>query len=239
MVISRFGDGRNLIREGKMFIKDESKVASRVSGVKCDRQTDRQTHDGTCAVKNGTLYYDSTMVSPNITFHYHWGPFHLREPSPWWGGGLHRLWKLEERHKFVSGVGSEARPKTYLKHWLLVLTFNWCWSSENSSSIHMIRLRSQTFTTKLHARSFDEVFFFWGETPLTMPGLNTGCTCLWVWRTQAPQCKVRLQSQASSKRFEPAKLPAMTKVSLNIWAENNKSINGPMKRHLGLFLHWA
>jgi len=34
MVIARFGDGRNLIREGKMFIKDEFKVASRVSGVK-------------------------------------------------------------------------------------------------------------------------------------------------------------------------------------------------------------
>jgi len=34
MVIVRFGDGGNLIREGKMFIKDESKVASRVSGVK-------------------------------------------------------------------------------------------------------------------------------------------------------------------------------------------------------------
>ena len=34
MVIARFGDGRNLIRQGKMFIKDESKVASRVSGVK-------------------------------------------------------------------------------------------------------------------------------------------------------------------------------------------------------------
>ena len=34
MVIARFGDGRNLIREGKMFIKDESRVASRVSGVK-------------------------------------------------------------------------------------------------------------------------------------------------------------------------------------------------------------
>ena len=33
MVIASFGDGRNLIREGKMFIK-ESKVASRVSGVK-------------------------------------------------------------------------------------------------------------------------------------------------------------------------------------------------------------
>ena len=34
MLIASFGDGRNLIREGKMFIKDESKVASRVSGVK-------------------------------------------------------------------------------------------------------------------------------------------------------------------------------------------------------------
>ena len=34
MVIASFGDGRNLIREGKIFIKDESKVASRVSGVK-------------------------------------------------------------------------------------------------------------------------------------------------------------------------------------------------------------
>jgi len=34
MVIASFGDGRNLIREGKMFIKVESKVASRVSGVK-------------------------------------------------------------------------------------------------------------------------------------------------------------------------------------------------------------
>ena len=28
MVIASFGDGRNLIREGKIFIKDESKVAS-------------------------------------------------------------------------------------------------------------------------------------------------------------------------------------------------------------------
>jgi len=34
MVIASFGDGRNSIGEGKMFIKDESKVASRVSGVK-------------------------------------------------------------------------------------------------------------------------------------------------------------------------------------------------------------
>jgi len=28
MVIASFGDGRNLIRDGKMFIKDEAKVAS-------------------------------------------------------------------------------------------------------------------------------------------------------------------------------------------------------------------
>ena len=35
MVTASFGDGRNLIREGKMFIKDEAKVASRVSGFKC------------------------------------------------------------------------------------------------------------------------------------------------------------------------------------------------------------
>ena len=34
MVIASHADGRNLIREGKMFIKDESMVASRVSGVK-------------------------------------------------------------------------------------------------------------------------------------------------------------------------------------------------------------
>ena len=34
MVTASFGDGQNLIIEGKMFIKDESKVASRVSGVK-------------------------------------------------------------------------------------------------------------------------------------------------------------------------------------------------------------
>jgi len=34
MVIARFGDGRNLIGESKMFIKDESKVTSRVGGVK-------------------------------------------------------------------------------------------------------------------------------------------------------------------------------------------------------------
>ena len=30
MVIASFGDGRNLIREGKMFIKDEFKVESTV-----------------------------------------------------------------------------------------------------------------------------------------------------------------------------------------------------------------
>jgi len=34
MVIARFGDGRNLVGTGKMFIKDEAEVASRVSGVK-------------------------------------------------------------------------------------------------------------------------------------------------------------------------------------------------------------
>jgi len=34
MVIANFGDGQNLIREGTMFIEDESKVASRVGGVK-------------------------------------------------------------------------------------------------------------------------------------------------------------------------------------------------------------
>jgi len=34
MVIAGFGDGRNLIGERKMFIKDEAKVASRVGGVK-------------------------------------------------------------------------------------------------------------------------------------------------------------------------------------------------------------
>jgi len=30
MVIASFGDGQNLVGEGKMFIKDEVKVASRV-----------------------------------------------------------------------------------------------------------------------------------------------------------------------------------------------------------------
>jgi len=33
MVIAGFGNGRNLVGEGKMFIRDEAKVASRVSGV--------------------------------------------------------------------------------------------------------------------------------------------------------------------------------------------------------------
>jgi len=65
-----------------------------------DRQTDRHTTVAytvlawRCAVKNGTLRYDSTVVSPNITFHYHWGPFHLPEPPQWRGGvgsGLRRL----------------------------------------------------------------------------------------------------------------------------------------------------
>jgi len=30
MVTASFGDGRNLVRKGKMFIKDEAEVASRV-----------------------------------------------------------------------------------------------------------------------------------------------------------------------------------------------------------------
>ena len=34
MVVACFGDGRNLVEEGKMFVKDEVKVASRVSGAK-------------------------------------------------------------------------------------------------------------------------------------------------------------------------------------------------------------
>jgi len=34
MEIASFGDGRDLIGKGKMFIKDDSKFASRVSGVK-------------------------------------------------------------------------------------------------------------------------------------------------------------------------------------------------------------
>ena len=33
-VIVGFGDGRNLVGEGKMFTKDEAKVTSRVGGVK-------------------------------------------------------------------------------------------------------------------------------------------------------------------------------------------------------------
>jgi len=34
MLIASFGDGRNLVGQGKMFIEDEAKVASRVSGAK-------------------------------------------------------------------------------------------------------------------------------------------------------------------------------------------------------------
>ena len=33
MVVASFGDGRNLVGKGKMFIKDEAETASRVSGV--------------------------------------------------------------------------------------------------------------------------------------------------------------------------------------------------------------
>jgi len=72
-----------------------------------DKQTDRQTHnDGICIYrasmalrgKNGTLCYDSTVVSPNITLHYHWGPFTFVRPLPveGFGGGLHRLWDCSE-----------------------------------------------------------------------------------------------------------------------------------------------
>ena len=34
MAISSFGDDQNLVREGKMFTKDKTKVASGVAGVK-------------------------------------------------------------------------------------------------------------------------------------------------------------------------------------------------------------
>jgi len=34
MVIATLGDGRNFVREGKMFIKDEAKLARTVGGVK-------------------------------------------------------------------------------------------------------------------------------------------------------------------------------------------------------------
>ena len=34
VVITSFGDGRNLVGEGKMFIVDEVKVARKVGGVK-------------------------------------------------------------------------------------------------------------------------------------------------------------------------------------------------------------
>ena len=33
MVVASFGDGRNLVGKGKMIIKDEAEIASRVSGV--------------------------------------------------------------------------------------------------------------------------------------------------------------------------------------------------------------
>ena len=33
VVVASFGDGRNLIGKGKMLIKDEAEIASRVSGV--------------------------------------------------------------------------------------------------------------------------------------------------------------------------------------------------------------
>jgi len=69
----------------------------------CDRQTDMQTHDDHICVyraiysialrgKNGTLCYDSTLISPNITFHYHSGPFTFEGPLVGgFGGGLRRL----------------------------------------------------------------------------------------------------------------------------------------------------
>jgi len=34
MVVASFGNGRNLAGKGKMFIRDEAEIASRVSGVK-------------------------------------------------------------------------------------------------------------------------------------------------------------------------------------------------------------
>jgi len=33
MIVTGFGEGCNLIREGKMFVKDEAKVLSRLGGV--------------------------------------------------------------------------------------------------------------------------------------------------------------------------------------------------------------
>jgi len=62
----------------------------------CGRQTDRQTHDdGICIYrasmalrgKNCTLCYDSTVVLPNIIFHYH-----LRAFPPGRGGGSEVVW---------------------------------------------------------------------------------------------------------------------------------------------------
>ena len=76
----------------------------------CDRQTDRQTHDGGIyrasmalrGKKKATLRYNSTVVSPNITFHYHWGPFHLREPPSRGGGGSGVVCAGSARHHHPS-----------------------------------------------------------------------------------------------------------------------------------------
>ena len=34
MIVTGFGERCNLVREGKMFVKDEAKISSRVGGVK-------------------------------------------------------------------------------------------------------------------------------------------------------------------------------------------------------------
>jgi len=34
VIVTGFGERSNLVREGKMFVKDESKVSSRLGGVK-------------------------------------------------------------------------------------------------------------------------------------------------------------------------------------------------------------
>ena len=34
LVVASFGDGRNLVGKGKVFVEDEAKVASRVGGVR-------------------------------------------------------------------------------------------------------------------------------------------------------------------------------------------------------------
>ena len=46
MVIASFEDGRNLVGEGKMFIEDEAKVASRVGDLKSRRAGVNQGLDG-------------------------------------------------------------------------------------------------------------------------------------------------------------------------------------------------